>query len=148
MMRVGNLWVRSQFGVQGSELTSPIHIDTFPCVSQPNTLELLLYMQHLMPCSSLPTINHVDKRSLLITILLISTGFDNVKITTVDKHRGVASSGHSDKLISLSTSSPTQWCSGCENCVNPDPTYLAAYIFGCMTRISCRKKLTIGICAR
>ena len=31
------------------------------------TLELLLHLHHLIPCPSLPTINHVDKRSLLIT---------------------------------------------------------------------------------
>ena len=57
---------------------SPIHIHTSPCVSHTNTLELLLHLQHLIPCPSLPTINHVDKRSLLITVLLMSTGFDNV----------------------------------------------------------------------
>jgi hypothetical protein len=46
------------------------------------------------PCPSLPTItDQVDKRSLLITVLLISTGFDNVKITLVAKHPGATISG-------------------------------------------------------
>ena len=58
-------------------------------LNKSNTFELLLHLQHLIPCPSLPTINHVDKRPLLITVLLISTGFDDVKITTVYKHPGV-----------------------------------------------------------
>ena len=44
-----------------------IHIHTFPCATYTNTLEVLLHFQHLIPCPSLPTINHVNKRSLLIT---------------------------------------------------------------------------------
>jgi hypothetical protein len=43
------------------------------CVCVCNT-----HFQHLIPFPSLPTINHVDKRSLLITVSLMSTGFDNV----------------------------------------------------------------------
>ena len=51
-------------------------------VSHTNTLELLLHplgLHHLIPCPTLPTINHVDRRSLLITVLL-RTGVDNVMI--------------------------------------------------------------------
>jgi hypothetical protein len=46
-----------------------IHIHTFPCVSHTNTLEVLLHVRtHLISVwTSLPTVNHVDKRSLLIT---------------------------------------------------------------------------------
>jgi hypothetical protein len=70
----------------------PIHINTqaSPCVSHTNPLELLLHLQHLIPWPILPTINHVHKWSLVITVLLISTGFDhsNVKRTTFDKHPG------------------------------------------------------------
>jgi hypothetical protein len=58
-------------------------------LNKSNKSELLLHLQHLIPCPSLPTINHVHKRPLLITVLLISTGFDDVKITTVYKHPGV-----------------------------------------------------------
>jgi hypothetical protein len=43
--------------------------------------------------NGLETINHVDKCSLLITVLLISPGVDNVMLTTVDKHPGVAIPG-------------------------------------------------------
>ena len=73
--------------------TSPIHIHTFPCVSQTNTLELLVHLQQLIPCPNLPTINPVHERSLLITVLLIITGFDHQKIRTVDKHPDVVISG-------------------------------------------------------
>ena len=73
--------------------TSPIHIHTFPCVSQTNTLELLVHLQQLIPCPNLPTINPVNERSLLITVLLIITGFDHQKIRTVDKHPDVVISG-------------------------------------------------------
>jgi hypothetical protein len=47
----------------------------------------------LIPCPILPTSNHVDKYSLLITVLLIRPGVHNVMLTTVDKHLGVPISG-------------------------------------------------------
>jgi hypothetical protein len=46
-------------------LTHP-YIFTFLCVSQTNTLEALLNLPHHIPGPTLPTINLVDKRSLLI----------------------------------------------------------------------------------
>ena len=35
---------------------APMHRHTFSCVSHTNTLEVLLHLQHLIPCPSLPTI--------------------------------------------------------------------------------------------
>ena len=46
-------------------LTHP-YIFTFLCVSHTNTLEVLLHFPHHIPGPTLPTINLVDKRSLLI----------------------------------------------------------------------------------
>ena len=57
------------------------------------TLELLLHLQHLIHFPSLPTINHVHKCSLLITVLLISPDVDKFILTTVDKHPGVTIPG-------------------------------------------------------
>ncbi len=76
----------------------------FPWASHTNTLELLLHLQHLIPCPSLPTINHVDKRSLLITVLLISTGVDALRYRLLIKT--LALPFLVDKSISLSTRSP------------------------------------------
>jgi hypothetical protein len=50
------------------------------------TIEFLLHLQHLIPCPTLPTVNHVDERSLFITVLLIHTGFDKSTSSPSQSH--------------------------------------------------------------
>ena len=82
---------------QKNSLTdSPIQIHTFSCVAHSNTLELLLHLHDLIPCPSLSTTNHVDKRS-------VDNGLvgKRLLINTLSLPFLVA------KQISLSTSIPT-----------------------------------------
>ncbi len=71
---------------------------TFLCVSHTNAVEVLIHLQHLIPCPSLqhlipcpsiPTINLVDERSLLITSCWEEVSVDNVAAADGDENGGV-----------------------------------------------------------
>ena len=62
------------------------HTHTHYILTQHQYIRIPVTLQHLVPCPRLPTINHDDKWSLLITVLLIRTGF-LIRVWTLNSPR-------------------------------------------------------------
>jgi predicted metal-dependent enzyme (double-stranded beta helix superfamily) len=82
-MIVDKIWKLTNVVLRGLDLPSVLthrdqtqNFDYFLFLRGLDTLSV----QHLIPCPSLPTINHVHKWSLVITVLLISTRFDHSNV--------------------------------------------------------------------